>query len=180
MRRGSVTGLAMHPSEDLAVTTGDEGAFRLWSRAAAPERRGAPAGAAGAAPAVKGHWLCRSVGSYRGALMQKTKTCVCYVPVSSLLLCSACTSCALAFIQNGWATLLSFHNFKSTPGLNMLRSHSCIETLSDKFACMGAADAPMTAAAFSADGSLVAVAAGDTVRRTGHCVASVASQRGSL
>lgn len=183
MRRGSVTGLAMHPSEDLAVTTGDEGAFRVWNRAAAPERsRGAPAGAAGAAPAVKGHWLCRSVGSYRGALMTGTKICVCYVPVSSLLLCSACTSCALAFVQNGCATLLIFHSFKSSPSLgrNMLHSHNRIRRTVTSLHAWGAADAPMTAAAFSVDGSLVAVAAGDTVRRTRHCVATVASQRGSL
>jgi NET1-associated nuclear protein 1 (U3 small nucleolar RNA-associated protein 17) len=88
-----VTGLAFHPSADQAVTTGEEGAFRVWGRAAAPARgRGVAAAAAGAAgaQAPKGHWLCRSVGSYR--------------------------------------------------------------------------DAPMTAAAFSADGSLVAVAAADTVR----------------
>ncbi len=94
-RRGTVTGLAFHPSADQAVTTGEEGTFRVWARAAAPARgRGAAAGAgagagAAGAPAPKGHWLCRSVGSYR--------------------------------------------------------------------------DAPMTAAAFSADGSLVAVAAADTV-----------------
>ncbi|KAK9827341.1 hypothetical protein WJX81_007552 [Elliptochloris bilobata] len=88
--RRSVTGLAYHPGEDLAVTTSDDGTFRVWARVAAPPRtRAAVAGAAAAAPAAKGHWLCRSVGSYR--------------------------------------------------------------------------DAPMTAAAFSADGSLVAVAAGDTV-----------------
>lgn len=68
-RRGAVTGLAYHPAEDLAVTTGDDGTFRVWARAAPPRSRAARAAAAAPAPAARGHWLCRSVGSYRGTLL---------------------------------------------------------------------------------------------------------------
>ena len=64
-----MTGLAYHPGEDLAVTTGDDSTFRVWARTAAPRSRAASTGAAAPAPAAKGHWLCRSVGSYRGALL---------------------------------------------------------------------------------------------------------------
>ena len=60
--RGAVTCLAHHPLEDVAVTTGSDGDFRIWARQGALRR----SRVANRAPSA--HWQCRSVASYRGVL----------------------------------------------------------------------------------------------------------------
>jgi len=61
----TITGLAVHPTLPLAVTTGKEGEFRLWARASA-RKSGSSAGAAAAGSSGSSHWRCSAVGGYKG------------------------------------------------------------------------------------------------------------------
>ena len=103
--RGTVTCVAHHPIDDVAVSTGSEGDFRVWARQAGPRRsRGDPAAASSR------HWQCRSVASYRGehilvslpvqddtqpvphtsfVIRRGDMCCVCYLFVGSCRTCMA-------------------------------------------------------------------------------------------
>jgi hypothetical protein len=57
--RGKVTGLAYHPSEDIAATVGLEGKLRLWVLTKRPN-----------GPHKGRHWHCKATTSYQGPLLQ--------------------------------------------------------------------------------------------------------------
>lgn len=53
-RGGEVTNLAYHPSRNMAATTSSSGDFKVWVQQHEHKQGN------------KAHWMCQSVGSFRG------------------------------------------------------------------------------------------------------------------
>jgi hypothetical protein len=92
---GVITGLASHPTLPLAVTTGNEGDFRLWSLASARKKPGsnAAAGSSGSDGGSSGssHWRCAAVGGYKGLPLH----CCSFSPDGSVLALGAAATATL-------------------------------------------------------------------------------------
>jgi hypothetical protein len=155
---GSVTALACHPTKLEAVSTGvrrvgGEGEFRVWARQPCRLAPGARTGAAA------WQWVCRCVGSYKGVRRAFMHLC-CFqaasgCPVTCLRLCGSLPTCACT------SALSVFHAFLLL--LCQQCQHAGRTHQAHTQHCDSRADMPMTAAAYSPDGSVLAVGGRATI-----------------